>query len=191
MSTPSGGEWCRLRTSPSSDRRRDPRSVLGRLEPERRFAALAAAGLALSLFLPWWRDPVFGVSYIGLRRLTFLELALFAVAAAVGVLILRRAEGNTFHLPLSDGTLIAAAGAWASFLVVLRLLDPPSRTITSPGGAVQVTRDYGLRWGALFALASACLLALSGVRIRRRHHHGEPEAIAADADAMPTLPLER
>lgn len=180
-----------MRTSQSSDSRPNPRAVLRGLEPERRLAALAAAGLALSIFLPWWRDPVFDVSYVGLRRLTFLELALFAVAAAVLVLIWRRAEGRTFHLPLSDGTLIAAAGAWAALLVVLRMLDPPSRTIKAQGDAVQVTRDYGLRWGAVFALATALLLALSGVRIRRKHHHGEPEAVAADADAMPTLPLER
>lgn len=165
--------------------------MLRGLAPDRRLAAIAVCALAASIFLPWWRDPVFGISYVGFRRITFIELAILLVAVAVGVLIWRRAEGRAFHLPLSDGTLVAAAGAWATFLVVFRMLDPPSRTVEGRGGTVQVTRDYGLRWGAVFALAAALLLALSGVRIRRSHHRGEPEAVAADADATPTLPLER
>jgi hypothetical protein len=117
------------------------------------------------------------------RRLSFVEVALFLVAASVLVLLLRRGERKVFHLPLSDGTLIAAAGAWATFLVVFRMLDPPTRTV---GGT---TSDYGIRWGVLVALCSALLLAVAGVRARRRRHRGEPEAVAADADATPTVPL--
>lgn len=180
-----------MKTSRSSDPSHDPRVVLRSLEPDRRLAGLAVCALAASIFLPWWRDPVFGISYVGFRRITFVEVAILVVAVAAGVLIWRRAEGRAFHLPLSDGTLLAAAGAWAALLVVFRMLDPPSRTIEGRGGTVDVTRDYGLRWGAVFALAAAAALCLSGVRIRRSHHRGEPEAVAADADAMPTLPLER
>jgi hypothetical protein len=141
--------------------------------------------LAGSLFLPWWRDPVFGVSYVGVRRLSFLELAIVLVALAVLVLLLRRAEGRFFHLPLSDGTLVAAAGAWATMLVVFRMIDGPTRTVG------EITRDYELRWGALIALAAAVTLAVAGVQERRSRHAGEPEAVAADADATPTLPLPR
>jgi hypothetical protein len=159
------------------------------LVPEHRLAALAALSLAASIFLPWWRDPVFHISYIGFRRLTFLELALLAVALSVLVLVWQRGEGRAFHLPLSDGTLIAAAGGWAALLVLVRLLDPPSRTLHTSKG-IEVTRDYGLRWGALVALAAAGALAVAGARTRRRYHRGEPEAVAADADATPTLPLK-
>jgi len=146
---------------------------------------VAALALGGSLFLPWWRDPVFGISYVGVRRLTFLELAIFLIAASVLVLLLGRAERRAFHLPLSDATLIAAAGAWATFLVVFRMLDPPTRSIG------QTTRDYGLRWGALVGLASAVTLAVAGVRERRKRHPGEPESVAADADATATLTLPR
>jgi hypothetical protein len=128
---------------------------------------------------------VFGISYVAVRRLTFLELAILLVAASVLVLLLGRAERRAFHLPLSDATLIAAAGAWATFLVVFRMLDPPSRSIG------QTTRDYGLRWGAVVGLASAVTLALAGVRERRKRHPGEPESVAADADATATLTLPR
>jgi hypothetical protein len=165
-----------------------PRGLRGAfqvMDAEQRLAALAAAALAVSLFLPWWRDPVFGVSYVGVRRLSFLEVALAMVAVGVLFLLLRRAEGRFFHLPLSDGTLIAAAGAWASLLVVFRIIDGPTRTVG------EVTRDYELRWGALIALAAAVTLAVAGVRERRKRHRGEPEAVAADADATPTLPLPR
>jgi hypothetical protein len=155
------------------------------LDAEQRLAALAAAALAGSVFLPWWRDPVFGVSYVGVRRLSFLEVALVLVALGVLVLLLRRAEGRFFHLPLSDGTLIASAGAWASLLVVFRMIDGPTRTVGD------VTRDYEPRWGALIALAAAVTLAIAGIRERLKRHPGEPEAVAADADATPTLPLTR
>jgi hypothetical protein len=174
-----------LRTSPSSDQRRGPRDLFEALAPEHRLAALSAIGLGASIFfLPWWRDPFFHISYVGFRRMTFIEAAILLIAVSVVILVWGRAEGRAFHLPLADGTLIAAAGAWAAFLVLLRMLDPPSRTIAGH------TSDYGLRWGALVALAAAATLALAGVRTRRRYHRGEPEAVAADADATPTLTLE-
>jgi hypothetical protein len=159
------------------------RTALRLLDPEQRLAALAAFLLGASIFLPWWRDPILHVSYIGFRRLTFLEVALLLVAVGVLVLLLRRAEGHAFHLPLSDGTLIAASGFWSCLLVLVRMVDPPTRTV---GG---VSSDYDMRWGIVIALAAAALLTVAGVRTRRRRHAGEPEAVAADADATPTLPL--
>jgi hypothetical protein len=159
------------------------RAALSALDAEQRLAAIAAVALAGSLFLPWWRDPVLGISYVAVRRLSFLELALILVAAGVLVLLIRRAEGRFFHLPLSDGTLIAVAGAWSSLLVVFRMIDGPTRTVAN------LTRDYELRWGALVALAASVTLVVAGVRERRKRHPGEPEAVAADADATPTLPL--
>jgi hypothetical protein len=158
-----------------------PRRIWRSLDRDQRLAALAALALGASIFLPWWRDPIFHISYVGVRRLTFLEVAIFIVAAAVLFLLVRRAEGRAFNLPLSDGTLIAIAGVWSCVLVVFRMLDPPTRTV---GG---MTSDYGMRWGLVFALAAAVLLALSGARTRRRHHRGQPEAIAADEDATQAL----
>jgi hypothetical protein len=65
------------------------------------------------------------------------------------------------------------------------MIDGPTRTVGD------VTRDYELRWGALIALGAAVMLAVAGVQERRSRHPGEPEAVAADADATPTLPLTR
>jgi len=155
-------------------------SLWRRLDPDQRLAGLAAVALGASIFLPWWRDPALDVSLVGVRRLTFLEVAIFMVAAAVLLLLVRRAEGRAFHLPLSDGTLIAIAGLWSCVLVSFRMLDPPTRTV---GG---MTSDYGMRWGLVFALAAGALLAVAGIRTRRRHHRGQPEAVAADEDATAT-----
>jgi hypothetical protein len=157
--------------------------VWRRLDPDQRLAALAAVALGASIFLPWWRDPIFDITYVGVRRLTFIEVAIFMVAAAVLFLLLRRAEGRAFHLPLSDGTLIGAAGLWSCVLVAFRMLDPPTRTV---GG---ITSDYGMRWGVVFALAAGAMLAVAGARTRRRHHRGQPEAVAADEDATATQEL--
>jgi hypothetical protein len=171
LGRPPAGQWGRIR------------QAFRGLDTEQRLAALAALVVAGSVFLPWWRDPVFGVTYAGVRRLTFLEVALVLVAVGVLALLFSRAEGGTFHLPLSDGTLLAASGVWGAFLVLFRMLDPPTRTIAG------ASHDYGLRWGILLALAAAVTLAVAGVQTRRRHHRGQPEAVAADADAAPTALL--
>ena len=165
------------------DERGSVRPLLRLLDPEQRLAGIAALGILLSLFTPWWRDPVFDLSYWALRRFTWIELALILVAGSALLLLLRRAQGRVFHLPLSDGTLAMGAGLWCCVLVIARLLDPPTRTVRGH------TFDYDMRWGALLCIASGLVLAYSGLRGRRRYHRGEPESVAADADAQPTLPL--
>ena len=147
------------------------------LHPDQRLAALAAAGVIASMFLPWWRDPGTGLSLWAVNRFTFIELAIVMAAGSVLALLYGRAEGRGFHLPLSDGTLAAGAGIWCCVLVLARIADPPTRML--PDGA----HDYDLRWGFLVALSGAVLLAVAGVRGRRRYHHGQGEAVAADVDA--------
>jgi hypothetical protein len=161
--------------------------ALAALDPEQRLAAAGAIALAISLLMPWWHAPLLDVGRSGVGKMTFLEVALLLISASVLVLLFNRAEGRRFHLPLSDGTLIAAAGAWACFLVVFRMLDPPSLTVHTSKGAIRT--DYELRWGIVLALASSVVLLVSGVRARRKHHRGESEAQAADADATPTRPM--
>ena len=153
------------------------------LDPEQRIAGAAALGILLSLLTPWWRDPVFGLSHWAINRFTWIELSLLIVAGSVLLLLLRRAQGRVFHLPLSDGTLAMGAGLWCCVLVIARALDPPTRKV---GGRVLV---YDLRWGIMLCLASGALLAFAGFRARHRYHRGQPESVAADADAQPTLPL--
>jgi hypothetical protein len=161
--------WSRLREAPS------------RLSGEQRLAGAAAAGILLSLFLPWWRDPVFGLSYMALNRFGWIELALLLISTSVLVTLFRRAEGRVFHLPLSDGTLTAGAGLWCCVLLLARALGPPTRD------AGNRTLDYDPRWGVFFCLLCSATLAAAGIMARRRRHPGEPESLAADEDAEATF----
>jgi hypothetical protein len=76
---------------------------------EQRVAAVGALLLAVSTFGPF----------------SFVELAEIAIAIAVLALLRARALGKHFHLPFGDGSVIAAAGAWAALLIVVRLFDRP------------------------------------------------------------------
>jgi hypothetical protein len=125
-----------------SERRRErqPEPRLGaaeawrRLNFEQRAAAVGALLLIVSTFGPF----------------SFVEAAIVLVAAAVLLLLYRRAQGRGFHVPFGDGVMIAAGGAWAGFLIVVRLFDRP----------------LGQN---LLALVCAAILMLAGLRERAKH----------------------
>jgi hypothetical protein len=76
---------------------------------------------------------------------SFVEAAEVLAAGAVLVLLRMRAQRREFHLPLGDGTAIAAAGAWCAVLIATRMFDrPPGQTA--------------------LALLCALLLAAAGIR---------------------------
>ncbi len=80
---------------------------------------------------------------------SFVEAAIVLVGLAVLVLLRKRAEGRTFHLPFGDGTVIAVAGLWCALLILIRLFDRP----------------LGQN---LLALACAAILLAAGVRERAK-----------------------
>ena len=79
------------------------------LNAEQRVAAVGAVLLAVSTFGPF----------------SFVEAAEILIALGVLALLRARALGKRFHLPFGDGSVIAAAGAWAAALIVVRLFDRP------------------------------------------------------------------
>ena len=103
------------------------------LNVEQKAAAVGAVLLVVSTFGPF----------------SFVEAAEILVALAVLALLRARALGKRFHLPLGDGTAIAAAGLWAAGLIVVRLLDRP----------------LGQN---LLALACAAILVAAGTRERAK-----------------------
>ena len=103
------------------------------LNPEQRVAAVGALLLLVSTFGPF----------------SFVEAAEVLLALAVLALLRARALGRRFHLPLGDGTAIAAAGLWAAILIVVRLFDRP----------------LGQN---LLALACCAILAAAGIRERAK-----------------------
>src|SRR6476469_1014512 len=108
------------------------------------------------MFLPWYeKNVVVGndlasdtVSAFG--DFSFIEAAIFLVALGVLLLLFFRAEQRAFHLPGGDGTVIFAAGAWATFLLFWRVFDRPD--ISGRGATV------GIQWGFFLAFVAAGVL---------------------------------
>src|SRR4051812_20207443 len=78
----------------------------GSLPGERRLASLAAVGLVVTLFLPWYQETVIAsggsalrsasASLTGWGAFSFVEAAVLLVAAGVLGLLFVRAEGAAF-----------------------------------------------------------------------------------------------
>jgi hypothetical protein len=142
------------------------RAAIDALDRDQRFATGAAIALLLAMFLPWYEKSVVipgtrsfahdSISAFG--AVSFVEAAIFLVSAGVLVLLLARAEERPFHLPGGDGTVIFAAGLWATLLIFYRVFDRPN--ISGEGGTV------GIQWGFFVAFVAAGALAVAGQRIR-------------------------
>jgi hypothetical protein len=154
-----------------------PRSVGPRLvrawdalDRDRRLAAIAALLLFVTMLLPWYQQnavvsaaktqPLVSRNLNAFAVFSFVEAAVLLVAVAVLLLLYKRADGRTFHLPGGDGTVVFAAGIWTALLLVLRLFDKPG--IAHNG----VAANIGIQWGIFFALGAAGLLAYAGSRMR-------------------------
>jgi hypothetical protein len=148
------------------------RAAGGALDRDQRFAAISAAALIATMFLPWYEKSVvvpgtrtFATDTISaFGAVSFVEAAIFLVAAGVLVIVLTRAEGGRYHLPGGDGTVILGAGLWASALIFYRVFDRPD--VSGDGGTV------GIQWGFFVAFVAAAALAVAGERMRAA---GRPE----------------
>jgi hypothetical protein len=168
---PSGSEFGRRAALGTARGTRRVVAAWRQLAPDQRLAGIAAIGLFVSLFLPWYQHTVIAsVPGKGLAKETdtltawgafsFVEAAVLLVAAFVLWLLVCRGEGRDFHLPFGDGVVIVGAGAWAAVLVVWRMFD---RQGTRSAG--DVATSYTIEWGIFAALAMAVLLAYAGSRI--------------------------
>ena len=135
----------------------DLRAVWRLLGFEQRLAAVGSILLIVSTFGPF----------------TWVEAAEIITALGVLLLLKRRADGYQFHLPFGDGTAIAAAGAWAILLILVRLFD----------------RSLGQN---LLALACAGLILVAGLRERAKRPMDDvpPDTvrIPLDADVTDLIP---
>jgi hypothetical protein len=119
--------------APSDRRPRATGSSWRRLNPEQRAAGAGAVLLIISSIGPF----------------SFVEAAIVLVGLGVLYLLKKRADGEPFHLPFGDGTIVAAAGFWAGLLIVVRLFDRP----------------FGQ---GLLALVCAAIVVLAGLRERAK-----------------------
>jgi hypothetical protein len=142
------------------------------LEREQRLAALAALGLFVSMFLPWYSKTetrVVGaalkpaqIKLTAFQDFSFVEVAVLLVSAGVLAMLFARAERRRFRLPGGDGLIVMIAGGWSAVLIFYRLLDKPG--VHSNRGATATT--VGVEWGIFIALLVAIGLLYRGVRMR-------------------------
>ena len=106
----------------------------------RALAAVAAAGLLVSLFAPWYRDSVTArglhgaltmtVSRSGWEAFSFTEavaviVAVLALAIVAAIPVAAAREGHGRLRP--SGVIVAALGAIAFAVVLIRLATAPPR----------------------------------------------------------------
>jgi hypothetical protein len=136
----------------------------GALEPEQRLAAVAALALLITMFLPWYdlqslnrrTGAINSHSISAFGDVSFVEAAVFLVAAGVIALMFARAERRDFHMPGSDGAVVMVAGCWAALLIFYRVFSRPA------GHGYPV----GIQWGFFLAFVAAGTLGLAGWRMR-------------------------
>lgn len=134
------------------------------MEAEQRLAALAALALLVTMFFPWYglqslnrkTGVIHSHSINAFGDVSFVEAAIFLVAAGVGAMLIARAEGRDFHLPGGDGAIVLAAGAWAGLLIFFRVFSRPA------GNGYPV----GIEWGFFLAFVAAGVLTYAGWRMR-------------------------
>jgi hypothetical protein len=169
------------------------------MELEQRIAALAAFALLLTMFFPWYglqslnrkTGVIYSHNINAFGDVSFVEAAIFLVAAGVLTTTLARAEGREFHLPGGDGTIVMIAGCWAALLIFYRVFSRPA------GDGYPV----GIQWGFFLAFVAAGTLAYAGWRMRAAERPDPPllrsrasrrdprEAPRADADQTVATPI--
>jgi hypothetical protein len=149
------------------------------LTPEQRLAALAAVGLLVTMFLPWYglqglnrkTGVIDSHTISAFGDVSFVEAAIFLVAAGVLAMLFARGDARDFQLPGGDGTIVVIAGCWAAALIFFRVFSRP------PGGGEPV----GIEWGFFLAFVAAGALAFAGLRMRARERPQAPSRRATRA----------
>ncbi|HMD52674.1 MAG TPA: hypothetical protein VKG62_08155, partial [Solirubrobacteraceae bacterium] len=104
------------------------------LGAEQRLTAVAALALLVTMFFPWYSlqslnrrsGAIYSHSISAFGDVSFVEAAIFLVAAGVLGMLFARAEGRKFQLPGGDGTIVMLAGAWAALLIFYRVFSRPA-----------------------------------------------------------------
>jgi hypothetical protein len=130
------------------------------LEPPARLAATGALLVLVSMLFPWYGiqfGP--GLSQTGFDSFGLGELALVLTAGAALLLIARCGAGYRPPRPLSEGALLALAGAWAALLIVYLIIDRPDE--------ISGHTHIHLRYGIFVAMGGAVAMIVGGLRLRR------------------------
>ena len=81
--------------------------------------------------------------------LSFVEAAIFLVAAGVLAMLFARAERREFQLPGGDGMIVTIAGGWATLLIFYRVFDRPLGQRVLPSASIGASSSLFVAAGAL------------------------------------------
>jgi len=160
------------------------------LGADQRVAGAASLALLATMLLPWYglqsldrkTGQIYSHSISAFGDVSFVEAAIFLVAAGVLVLLLARGEGREFRLPGSDGTIVTLAGGWAALLIFYRVFSRPA------GGGYPV----GIEWGFFLAFVAAGAICIAGWRMRATARAQPPLRRARSVPApLPREPIVR
>jgi hypothetical protein len=131
--------------------------------PGVRLAAIGAIVVVASLALPWYGvqlELFQTISESGLSAFSPAMAALLLTSGAALYLAVITARGYRLPRPLTAGGVMIAAGIWCAALTGVLTLDPPGQIF----GINHVEAELG----PIVALGGAAIVALGGVRMRRR-----------------------
>jgi hypothetical protein len=155
------------------------------LDAGQRLCAIAALSLWITMFLPWYSESPAGVIKKGESAVSstltawgafsWVEAVVLLVIVGVLALLFARGERRAFHLPGGDGFVILLAGGWTALLIIYRMFDKSSQSVSG----LRITS--GNEWGIFLALLAAIWLAWTGLAMRRAHR---AESALADDPAV-------
>jgi hypothetical protein len=132
-----------------------------------RFGEMIAAGaglvLILSLFLEWYSVDVAGFhgdlpTVTGWKALGFIDILLFLIGLiAIALAVMKAANVPPPRLPVSPGFIVLALGAFATLLVLFRIISIPDEGIGSVPGI-----DVGRSFGVFIAFLAAAAVTVGG-----------------------------
>jgi hypothetical protein len=123
-----------------------------------RLVCMGAAGILVSMLLPWYGIRFSGLSSSGFDSFGFGAVALLVTAGAAVVLVIREAAGRPPSRPLRSAELVVVAGVWAALLAVYLVFDRPTKL----GGSTDISPQLGI----FVALAGAAVIVVGGLRMR-------------------------
>ena len=108
------------------------------LKSEQRLAGVAAFALLVTMFFPWYglqslnrkTGAIYSHNINAFGDVSFVEAAIFLVAAGVMTMLFARAEGRHFRLPGGDGTITIAHEDGPDKLTVVQTLKTEPRAKT-------------------------------------------------------------
>jgi hypothetical protein len=126
-------------------------------------SAVAGLVLIISLFLEWYSVDIAGFrgslpTVTGWRALGFIDILLFLIGLiAIALAVMKAANVMPPRLPISPGLIVLGLGAFATLLVLFRIISIPDEGAGNLPGV-----DVGRSFGVFLAFLAAAAVTVGG-----------------------------